>query len=875
VIAPGSTPLPIDQVLAQLVRELQQTSNLVLVAPPGAGKSTRVPPVLQQSLGSQLPSRWIVLQPRRVAAAAVASRIASEWNWQLGREVGYHVRFDKRYSRDTQLVCMTDGLFLRQLQQNPWLEGIAGVILDEFHERSLNLDLILALCRRVQSELRPDLRLIVMSATLQAEPVAAYLQQAPVIHSEGRTFPVEVRHQRFADSRPLVDQVTAAVSELWPNTSGDLLVFLPGVGEIRQCSQALANQPLLRDALVEQLYGELPLAAQQRVLAPSSTRKIILSTNVAETSLTIPGVTAVIDSGLARVMRFDPLSGINRLQLERISQASATQRAGRAGRTQPGVCQRLWTENDQRVMSVADTPEIQRVDLTSAVLELLNWGETDLEHFPWYEAPTSLALQTALSQLTEWGAITRERKLTVLGQRMNALPLQPRLARLVLAGEVVGVAPTAALMAAILSERDPLRDANSRRQSARHHSDSDLLDRVTALEEFTATKRADTWLGRLDHGAAKTILRVAEQIESDLERSGDDLAEELDTDEWNDDNSTEVPALSSFAQVEQSASESELLRRCLLLAYPDRVVRRREATSPRGLMVGGRGVKLVPGSAVRDAEFFLAIELQESSTNEAAVSSATAIDPSWLDPALITTQTEVEYDAERDRVIARQRKRYLDLLLQETATSVPSAHQTQVARLLAREALARWEQLFPSDAPLSQFLSRWQCLCDWLPDANLPRFDQAFLEQLIEEQGSRCLSLAELQKRPWLDAIRQQFDYQQWQLLEREAPEKLAVPSGSRITLEYSRNKSPVLAVRIQELFGLPATPRIAQGRVPVLLHLLGPNFRPQQVTEDLASFWKNTYPEVKKELKRRYPKHSWPDDPLTAPPQNKGGRRA
>ncbi len=840
--------LPIDEVLPELLASLRAKPNLVLVAPPGAGKSTRVAPAVisTQSQGVRPLGKVLLLQPRRLAAVNVAARIAEEQGWQLGQQVGYHVRFEKRAGRDTPLVVMTDGMFLRQLQNDPWLEGVATVIFDEFHERNLNSDLALALCRRLQSEIRPELKQLVMSATLAAETVAAFLGNSPIINSPGRMYPVEVIHDPRSDQGPLAPRLCRAVREMLDQTTGDLLVFLPGIGEIRAAANALGDTLSGNDAEVRQLYGDMPLTEQQRVLHPSSKRRIILSTNVAETSLTVPGVTGVIDSGLARVMRVEPSSGLNRLSLERISLASATQRTGRAGRTAPGICRRLWTIGEERGLAPQTASEIQRVELSGAVLELAAWGEADPAAFPWFERPSAETLRLAQEQLRLLGAIDGDGQITELGTAMARLPLQPRLARLVIEGVQLGVTEDAALIAAMLAERDPFTVRTGGRE-AEHHSDSDLLDRVHALQGFAQSDRGISWLGDVDRGAARSILRAQQQLVRSLAQSNADEVADHDT----------------------------ALLQCILAGFPDRVARRREPASPRAVMVGGRGVRLARESAVRDAEFFVCVDIQETAGSEAVVRQASAIDAAWLDPELIRAETVLNYDAERQRVIAERQTKYLDLVLASAPTNIPEAQRGEAAKILTVAALARWEQIMSADSPAQQIMIRWQSLVDWLPELELPKLDEHFWRSLLETHAEGLNSLDELRKLPWSELVRMQLTHEQRQLLEREAPERLTVPSGSQIKLDYEPGKPPVLAVRVQELFGLRETPRIARGRVPVLLHLLGPNYRPQQVTSDIASFWRTTYPEVKKELRRRYPKHSWPDDPLTAPAVNKGGRRS
>ncbi|MDX1963136.1 MAG: ATP-dependent helicase C-terminal domain-containing protein [Pirellulales bacterium] len=860
-------PLPIDDILPDVLADLRRVPNLALAAPPGAGKSTRVPPaILHHVLNAT--DKLLLLQPRRLAARGLADRIATEQQWRLGEEVGYHVRFERRAQRSTRLIVQTDGMFLRYLADNPWLEGVGAVLLDEFHERSLNIDLALALCRRVQAEYRPDLRIVVMSATLDVAPVAAFLPNCAIRQSAGRTFPVEIHHQRLVDSRQWQTAICATVRDTAVRTPGHVLVFLPGVGEILACQRELRSWAEAENRLLLPLYGDLPLERQATVLAPADRQKIILSTNVAETSLTIDGVTAVIDRGLARVLRQNPASGINQLQLERISAASATQRAGRAGRTGPGVCIRLWSESEQRGLAEFDTPEIERVELSGAVLQVLAWGENDAQAFPWFSPPPAAKIEQALQLLRALGALEMGQRLTPLGWQMSRLPLQPRLARLLLAGKEWGMNQPAALLAALLAERDPFAMNSGRpgettgqsnirplRQPARsgHVSRSDVLDRYEELRAWAQRQSGgDFWQGQINPQAAKAIIRASEQLQRQL----DDLAE-IDT-------PTGAPV----------TDEEEALLRLILTAFPDRVARRRGPRDSRALLVGGRGVKLLSSSAVQDAELFVCVDMQETGGSEALVRQASAIEESWLDNSLLSESTILSFDATRERVIALRERRYLDLPLAAAPTSIPEELRPAASELLAAQARLDPRQVLAATENLTTFELRLATLRRAMPELNLPAIDDSFWQILLPELCMGLSSFAELRQLPLLDRLRQHLGYDKCVLLDREAPEKLTVPSGSRITLEYSAEQPPILAVRIQELFGLRETPRIAGGRLPVLLHLLGPNFRPQQVTGDLASFWKNTYPEVKKELKRRYPKHSWPDDPLTATPERKGGGR-
>ena len=839
--------LPIDEVLPKLVAALRANNAAVLVAPTGAGKTTRVPPALVDA-GLAGKGQVVMLEPRRVAARAAAWRMASERGTPLGREIGYQVRFERQAGRDTRVLVVTEGIFVRMLADDPFLEGIGAVVFDEFHERNLDSDLALAMVRRVQTEVRPDLKAVVMSATLAAEPIARFLGGCPIVESQGRLHPVEIRYLPHESSDPPPQLAARAVAEMLGRTAGDVLVFLPGVGEIRRTADELAGLAERHNLAVMQLYGDLPLDEQQRVLRPTDRRKVVLATNVAETSVTIEGVTAVVDTGLARVARFDAGLGLNRLEIERISQSSAAQRAGRAGRTAPGVCQRLWTERRQRDLPQRDTPEVLRVDLAGPVLELLCWGETDVKAFPWFEPPPEAAIEGALNLLRELGAVGEE-GVTETGRLMARLPVQPRIARLLVEGQRLGHAERAALLAAILSERDPFRREPRLRPGTRPRqgSDSDVLDRLAALEDFARSNRRDSDAGRLDAGAAKYVLRASDQLLR------------LITDE-----AGRTPA--------SRVDPDDAMLRALLAAYPDRVARRRETGGRRAVMVGGRGVRLADESAVTRPELFVCVELAEIGQAESLVRQASAVERAWLPAELVRVSVDVEFDAARERVVAVRRTRLEDLVLDETPAALPQGYDA--APLLAREAALRFDRALRLDPEDEAYLNRVRCLREWMPELDLPDFGEEVLRGLLPALCAGCTSFDDLRKAPILWAIKNRLTPEQQRAVEREAPERFQVPSGNAIRLQYEPGKPPVLAVRIQEVFGLADTPRVAGGRVRVLLHLLAPNMRPQQVTDDLRSFWTNTYTEVRKELRRRYPKHAWPEDPWTGVAEKRPTRK-
>lgn len=855
------SPLPIDGVLPALVGALRAGPSAVLVAPTGAGKTTRVPPALLME-GIAGGRRIVMLEPRRIAARAAARRMAEENGWTLGGEVGYQVRFDRRAGASTRILVVTEGILVQMLQADPFLEEAGAVLFDEIHERNLQTDLSLAMARRVQKEVRPDLRLLAMSATIDSGPLSRYLGgpgSAPVIESRGRLHPVEIEYldprrgrRDGGDEPPLPARVAAAVRQALERSAGDVLVFLPGAGEIQRTGEALSSLAAERGLAVLPLYGDLPADRQDAVLRPLGRRKVVLSTNVAETSITVDGVTAVVDSGLVRRLRYDPATGLDRLELGRVSRASADQRAGRAGRQAPGVCIRLWGEWEHPALPERETPEIQRVDLAGPALQLLAWGEGDLASFDWFEAPDPAALAAATDLLRRLGA-TDPHGLTPIGTAMARLPVHPRLGRLLLEGHRLGHPREAALLAALLSERDPFpRSPRSERGTGpRRSSRSDLLDRLDALEAFESRDRSGAGLNVLNVGAARFVLQARDQLAGMIRR---ELRPERE---------------------EERRGRDDALLRALLAAYPDRVARRREPRSPRAVMVGGRGVRLAEESAVLEPELFLALDLDAGRggpQSEALVRLASEIDPAWLPAGAVRTGLEVAFDPERERVVAWKRTRFEDLILSEAEAPPPVRESEQVLLQAAAERLDR--ALALDDSDVASFLARVRCLREWMPELGLPAFDAEDLVRLLPAFTAGKRSFSELRRAPILDVLRGALSWEQLQTLEREAPERLEVPSGSHIKVEYEPGRPPVLAARIQEMFGLAETPRLAAGRVPVLMHLLAPNYRPQQVTHDLRSFWENTYPQVRKELQGRYPKHAWPEDPWSAKPQRKPGKR-
>ncbi len=837
--------LPVAAVLGDVVAA-SRSGAVVVTAPPGSGKTTLVPAAILDDIPP--PDRVVLLQPRRLAARSVAHRIARLRGSPLGGEVGYQVRFDSKVGRDTRLVVETTGIMLRRLGGDISLSGIAAVVLDEFHERSLEMDLVFGLLVRLRQTLRPDLRIVVMSATLAAEPVARVLSKGdegpaacPVIHAEGRMFPVEITYLRHGDRRELVSLVAETVPQALRQTSGHVLVFLPGVGEIRACERELTAAAERQGHAVLPLYGDLPPEAQDRVLGDLGCRKIILATNVAETSLTIPGVTAVIDSGLARQSRVSPATGLPRLELVPISKAAADQRAGRAGRTEAGKCWRLWDEASHHHRPAAEPPEALREDLAGPLLQLLAIGEAD--DFPWLDQPPPEALARAAAVLHHLGAVATDAagrpRITPLGSAVANLPAHPRLARLLLAGAERGVLREASIAAALLSERDPFRSprpGTGPRDRQIVRTRCDIGDRVAALQAFHAGARIDDPALDPHPAGAQGVLRAAEQLYRLVDA---DLGP-------------------------RAAAPAEALRRAVFDAFPDRLARLRPGAQDRGTLVGGRGVRL-KWSRLRGEPLFLAIDVQDAA-GEAEVRLASAVEREWLDEeplasANLQTGEELLWHPSRRQVEARLRTAWLDLVLDETPA--PIRDTAAAAAILAREAARDLERILPAaDSAAGSFLARARWLAAAIPDLGLPPFDDPAVANLLPDLCHGLRSLDELKAADWLAHLQAHIGYDRVAEIERLAPPSLEI-KGKRHKLAYEAGKPPVLAIRIQELFGIRDTPRIAGGRLPVLLHLLGPNFRPQQVTDDLAGFWERTYPQVRKDLRGRYPKHKWPENPL------------
>ena len=823
----GPAGLPIDAVLPALDAALAVAPRAVLVAPPGAGKTTRVPLALLGAawLGS---GRIILLEPRRLAARAAADRMASTLGERVGGIVGLRVRLETRISGRTRIEVVTEGVFTRMILDDPAIDGIGAVIFDEFHERSLDADLGLALAIEAQAAFRPDVRLLVMSATLDGARVAALLGGAATITSEGRAFPVATRYRGRDPSRRIEDEVVDAVIEALATGPGSVLVFLPGAGEIRRTALALADRLRHPDVDIAPLFGALDREEQDRAIrpAPSGRRKVVLASAIAETSLTIEGVTVVVDSGLARVPVYEPGIGLTRLVTARVSRASADQRRGRAGRTGPGTCYRLWEEAANGSLEPFSRPEILSADLAPLLLDAAEWGVRDPTALPFLDPPPAPALAEAKTLLLDLGAIDADGGITASGRRLRALPLPPRLARMVVSGAERGVAREAALVATLLVERGLGGDA------------ADLEDRLDRFRRDGSRRAADS-------------RRLAES--------------------W-----ARVATTGMAAPTDRPGDEPDDIGRLVATAYPDRIARARGAPGDY-VMANGRGARLEPHLALARSPYLAVAEIAGGAAS-ARILAAAAITPAGIDAVAgdrIVQRDEVVFDPASQALRARNVRRLGAVTLSERP--LPVAADADTARILARGLAGLGPESWPWSDATRQWRDRVAFLRrqegdPWpeLSDAALVRDAEAwFAPHLVgrtkrQDVGADALRAALEDLVPW--PLRRR--------LEDEAPTHLEVPTGSRIALDYGEEAGPSLAVRVQELFGLARHPAIANGRVPLVLHLLSPAGRPIQVTRDLPGFWRGSWAAVRSEMRGRYPRHPWPEDPLAAEPTRRAKPR-
>ncbi|MFC5452959.1 ATP-dependent helicase HrpB [Paenibacillus aestuarii] len=826
-------PLPIQSVLPELKEALLHHQCAVLVAEPGAGKTTQVPLALLDEPWLQ-GRKIVMLEPRRLAARSAARYMAQQRGEQVGETIGYRVKNDTRVGPKTRIEVITEGILTRMLQSDPALEGIGAVIFDEFHERSLHADVGLAFSKQSQSLLREDLRLLIMSATIEAEEVAAMLDDAPVLRSEGRSYPVETRYLEKQLEGRVETAVAKSIQHALQAHEGSMLVFLPGAAEIHRVESLLAPLQISQDVIVAPLYGNLSQEAQDLALTPCrhGQRKIVLATSIAETSLTVEGVTVVIDSGLMRVSRFSPRTGMTRLTTVPVSQASADQRRGRAGRLGPGVCYRLWTEQEHRHKPQAGTPEIREADLAPLALELAAWGVPDPAELVWLDPPPAPAYRQARELLVQLGALHESGGLTPHGKRLAELGLHPRLAHMVLQAVPLELGAMACELAVLLSERDILRAAKDR--------DADVRTRIEALWRADRAEQR----GEIDFGLCRRIAAEAKVLQQSLgiRPSG-----------------------------KETAAASGLL---LASAYPDRIAQRR--STGRFLLSSGRGAVLPELQLLSNEPYLVAVELDDVGSESRIYLAAPIAEDELLDAyqdQLIREQ-EVAWDAQTQSVKARERIRLGAIVIKEVPISSPDPDRRVAAFVqgLAQDSLDSlpWTRNARSLQQRVNFLHH--------VDKDWPDMSEVVLQDTLADWLAPHLyevkNRNDLQRLPLTSILEEMLTWEQRRQLEEWAPTHIQVPSGSRIPVDYSEPVSPTLAVRLQEMFGLADTPRIAKGRVPLTIHLLSPASRPVQVTRDLASFWRNTYFEVKKDLKGRYPKHYWPDDPMTAVPTNRAKPR-
>ena len=826
---------PITPLLSQIVASLAATPRLVLEAPPGAGKTTQVPLALLDApwLAGQ---KILMLEPRRIAARAAAQFMAQQLGEEIGRTVGYRIRFESKVSAATRIEVVTEGILTRLIQDDPELSGIGAILFDEFHERHLAGDLGAALALDIQATLRPELRLLVMSATLDGERIAQWLD-APRISSPGRSFPVQIDYPPARVQESIEHQLARVARQALEDSDGDVLAFLPGRREIAR-AQTVLMQSLERDDVeVVALHGELSLADQQLALSPAEPgiRRIVLATNVAESSVTLPGIRTVIDSGLAREPRFDPNSGFTRLETVTISQASADQRAGRAGRVAAGAAHRLWPQSKR--LEPARTAEIAQAELSGFALELAAWGSADL---PWLDPPPSGPLAQARELLRNLGALDHASLITKLGRRMLELGATPRLGAAALRAPVELRALIADLLA-LMEARSPLRGEQAR--------SDDFRARVTALHAWRDRR------GSGAHGGADTgALAAVEQASKGWRRRLD------------------------VRNAASGVPDSHAVGDLLLHAFPDRIARRDDSQPLRYTLANGRGARLHENTALLGEPWLVALDVRFEA-RDSLILAAAPLDFRVLErdfPQQFVRERTLRWNDDRNAVEAFDEQRFGAIVLERR--SVPVKAEDALPALLAA-VRAKGINVLPWSEHARRLRARMQALREWMPEQALPDVSDATLLVTLDEwlppylHGKRrldALSAEELSQ-----ALAGLFDYEQRRLLDAQAPDSLTVPSGQSRRLEYTPDEPPVLAVKLQELFGLIDTPRVGGGRIPVTLHLLSPAGRPIQVTQDLKGFWERTYPEVKKELKGRYPRHPWPDDPWSATPTHRAKPRS
>ena len=841
----NQSSLPIISLRGELARVLREQNRVVIQAPTGSGKSTQIP---QYLLDDGLAGTWriVVLQPRRLAARLLAKRVAEERQVQLGGEVGFQYRLENVSSRDTRILYVTEGILLRQMQENATLPGITVLVFDEFHERHLEGDLALARARQIQQSSRPDLKIIVMSATLETSLLADYLKPVEVLESPGKMFPVTIEYLPKPSEAPAWDLAGDACERLinsGQHSEGDILIFMPGAYEIQRTINVVREALGVRDFVFHALHGELPPAEQDAAVSPSAKRKVIVSTNVAETSLTIDGVRVVIDSGLARVARFDPHRGINTLLIEKISRASAQQRLGRAGRTAPGHGVRLWTaqEHDQRPAQTL--PEIRRLELSGAFLTLKASGIDDLENFPWVEAPEPKSFARAVQLLHDLGALDHNQKLTPIGRRMASFPTHPRYARMLLAAHELGCVRAAALIAALSQSRNILLRSEGKRMDETREDilggegDSDLFTLMRAWR-FAQGRQFDMQRCRplgIHAGSAREVAGTLEQLLRLSERAGLDVSDK--------------PA------------STEAIQRCILVGFSDQLARRVDQGTLRCRLIHQRTGELARDSIIRKSDLFVAGEIREVESRDelrVILSQATAVEESWLRDAFpddFSEGTQTLFDPNLRRVMTRRTRLFRDLVLDFTEQDCTDPEAA--ARLLAEEVLSRRCPLKNWDDAVEQWFVRLACLRKWMSELDLPAADDEAKRFIVSQICHGAFTYKAIKDAEVFPVLREWITSQGQRWLDQFAPERLELPGGRKAKVIYTLDSAPMTAARIQDLYGVTSL-TVAKGRQPVTIQILAPNQRPVQITTDLANFWKESYPKIKQELSRKYPKHEW-----------------
>jgi len=813
-------PYPIAEIVDEIKDALNLQTTLILQAPPGAGKSTILPLELLKSdwLGDK---KIILLEPRRMAARSVAQRMADLLGEEVGKTVGYRVRFDQRISAQTRIEVVTEGILTRRLQQDNMLDGIGMVIFDEFHERSLHSDLSLALCRDLQQVLREDLRILIMSATLDGEQLSSILDNAPIITSKGRQYPIDVRYIAIDNNAPISGQVTSVISKTLKEETGDILVFLPGVREIQQTEDSLNKRH--SDIAIRPLYGELSLTAQQEAIKPDAQqrRKVVLATSIAETSLTIEGIHIVIDSGLARVPKFDPNSGMTKLETVKVTQDAADQRAGRAGRLGPGIALRLWSEATHNYLKAQRVPEIMEADLAPLVLELAQWGVKNIQSMTWVTAPPSGSVEQAKTLLQELQAL-KNNVITEEGKALAHLPTHPRTAHLLRKGKQHNILPLAIDLVCILEERDALGK----------QAGADIALRVEALRAWRSGKRFQ--------GDKFVFERIERSVQS-----------------WK-----KIFAIKS-SDYEFDVDSIGLL---IAAAYPERIAKLVDAASSRYRMANSRNVRLDENDVLVKEEW-LAVAHADAGVGEGRIYWAAALNPSLLTDRM-EHQVRIRWDEGKGILLQQEETRIGSLVV--SSKPLKDVDETLRTKALCSAVQKEGFKLFNWDENCEQWQARILSLKHWRPTEEWADVSFDGLLSTIEEWLPFYLKnikrREDFKKIPLLEILNTILPWEQSQILAKLAPTHIDVPSGSSIALEYKIDTSaPILSVRLQELFGLTDTPMVNEGKTKVMIHLLSPGYKPVQVTQDLKSFWANTYPEVRKELRMRYPRHSWPEDPWNA----------